>query len=117
MKGFKNIIIHGLKCGGCVWEFNSQWYLGARAILTLKVFDKMCKTTTKETKIVGIAHVNGANNLSYYYYYYLVDVIVHIYNTLKKNCEDQEANWSCTCVMVKFDLNPPYLDQWSSNSV
>ena len=45
----------------------SQEDLGARAIFTLKVFDKICKRITKETKIVGITHVNGANNLSLYY--------------------------------------------------
>ena len=38
---------------------------------------------------------------------HLVDVIVHIYNTLEKICDALEANWSCTCVMVRFDLNPP----------
>ena len=47
---------------------------------------------------------------------HLVDVIVHINNALEKIHEAQEANWSCTCVMVIFDLNPPYVDQWGSKS-
>ena len=38
---------------------------------------------------------------------HLVDVMVHTYNTLETICEAQEANWKCTCVMVRFDLNPP----------
>ena len=38
---------------------------------------------------------------------HLVDGMVHIYNTLEKNREALEANWICTCVMVRIDLNPP----------
>ena len=37
----------------------------------------------------------------------LVDIMVHIYNTLEKICEALESNWECTSVMVRFDLNPP----------
>ena len=47
---------------------------------------------------------------------HLVYVIIHIYNTLEKIHESQESNWSCTCVMVIFDLNTHKVDQWSSNS-
>ena len=46
----------------------------------------------------------------------IVDFIVYIYNTLDKIHEALAANWICTCVMVKNDLNPPQVDQWSSNS-
>ena len=38
---------------------------------------------------------------------HLIDVIVYIYNTLDKLHVALESNWSCTCVMVKNDLNPP----------
>ena len=44
---------------------------------------------------------------------YLVDVIVYIYNTLEKICEALAANWSCTCVMVKNDFNPP---RWTNGA-
>ena len=37
----------------------SHWDLGSRAIFTIKVFDKICKRTTKENEIT---HMNGANN-------------------------------------------------------
>ena len=39
----------------------SQVDLGDITIFTIKVFDKICKRTTKRLKIAGISHVNGAN--------------------------------------------------------
>ena len=38
---------------------------------------------------------------------HIVDVIGYIYNTLDKIHEALEANWSWTCVMVRFDLYSP----------
>ena len=47
---------------------------------------------------------------------HFVDVIVHTYNILETIRDAQETNWSCACVMVRFDLNPPWVDQWRPNS-
>ena len=33
--------------------------------------------------------------------------MVQTYNKLETIREAQESNWKCTCVMVRFDLNPP----------
>ena len=46
----------------------------------------------------------------------LVDVIVHIYNTLEKIREAQEANWICTFVMVQSPLGGPMELQISPKS-
>ena len=45
-----------------------------------------------------------------------LDVMLHIYNTLEKIQVALEANWESTSVMMKFDLNPPLVDQWSHKS-
>ena len=44
---------------------------------------------------------------------HLVDVMVHIYNTLDKIREARGANWESTCVMMRFDLNPP---RWTNGA-
>ena len=43
-------------------------------------------------------------------------VILHIYNKLIKIRVDLVVNWESTSVMMKFDLNPPLVDQWSHKS-
>ena len=43
-------------------KIDSQLDIGSRKIFTIKMFDKICKRTTKRLKIDGIVHVNGANN-------------------------------------------------------
>ena len=40
--------------------------------------------------------------------------MVHTYNALETIREALEFNWSCTCVMVRFDLNTP---RWTNGAL
>ena len=50
--------------------------------------------------------MKGVHLSNHYITAHLVDVMVHTYNTLETIREAEGANWECTCVMVRSDLNP-----------
>ena len=53
--------------------------------------------------------------------HYITENLGDVYDTylyyIGQIIEALETNWCATCVMVRFDLNPPYVDQWRPNSV